>query len=155
MDCYYATSSQLVRHQSSATALAITLTLKCKHIDSHHGIVALFVPSLVRYVLQRSCLYVLFVSIVWIRCQDKFCSFVETSGNLFIFYYSENCLPLRIVWWTDDVALQPQGFMESDISYSSIQDINIISRWDAGHKFCLRLTVADGSVLLQVRMACR
>jgi len=43
----------------------------------------------------------------------------------------------------------PNGFMENVIPYSSIQDINIISRWDAGHKFCIRITVGDGSVLLQ------
>ena len=42
--------------------------------------------------------------------------------------------------------------MEQSIPYSSIQDINTISRWDAGHKFCLRITIADGSVLLQVCM---
>ncbi|ESN93743.1 hypothetical protein HELRODRAFT_88288, partial [Helobdella robusta] len=43
----------------------------------------------------------------------------------------------------------PSGFMESSIPYSSILDINVISRWDAGQKFCIRLTIADGSVLLQ------
>lgn len=40
--------------------------------------------------------------------------------------------------------------MENVISYSSIVDINNISRWDAGHKFCFRITIADGSLLLQV-----
>lgn len=45
---------------------------------------------------------------------------------------------------------QPHGFMENVISYSSIVDINNISRWDAGHKFCFRITIADGSLLLQV-----
>lgn len=43
----------------------------------------------------------------------------------------------------------PHGFMENVISYSSIVDINNISRWDAGHKFCFRITIADGSLLLQ------
>ncbi len=42
------------------------------------------------------------------------------------------------------------GFMEATIPYSSIEDVNIISRWDAGQKFCIRITVGDGSVLLQV-----
>ena len=40
--------------------------------------------------------------------------------------------------------------MELSIPYSSIEDVNIISRWDAGQKFCIRITVPDGSVLLQV-----
>ncbi|KAK2149679.1 hypothetical protein LSH36_442g03106 [Paralvinella palmiformis] len=43
----------------------------------------------------------------------------------------------------------PLGFMESPIPYSSIEDVNIISRWDAGQKFCIRITIPDGSVLLQ------
>ena len=42
--------------------------------------------------------------------------------------------------------------MESSVPYSSIEDINIISRWDAGHKFCIRLTIPEGSLLLQVNM---
>ena len=40
--------------------------------------------------------------------------------------------------------------MELPIPYSSIEDVNIISRWDAGQKFCIRITIPDGSVLLQV-----
>lgn len=40
--------------------------------------------------------------------------------------------------------------MENSIPYSSIQDINVVSRWDAGQRFCLRVTIADGSLLLQV-----
>ena len=28
-----------IKHENVATALAITSTLKCKHIDSHYGIV--------------------------------------------------------------------------------------------------------------------
>ena len=47
-------------------------------------------------------------------------------------------------------SLQPVGFMETALPYSSIEDINIISRWDAGHKFCIRLTIPEGSLLLQV-----
>ena len=45
---------------------------------------------------------------------------------------------------------QPTGFMELAVSYSSIEDVHVVSRWDAGHKFCLRITIQDGSVLLQV-----
>ena len=40
--------------------------------------------------------------------------------------------------------------METSIPYSSIQDVNEVTRWDAGHKYCLRITVSDGSVLIQV-----
>lgn len=47
----------------------------------------------------------------------------------------------------------PTGFMELPVAYSSIEDVHIISRWDAGQKFCLRITVADGSVLLQANNA--
>jgi len=43
----------------------------------------------------------------------------------------------------------PAGFMDIAIPYSSIEDVNIISRWDAGQKFCIRITIPDGSVLLQ------
>lgn len=43
----------------------------------------------------------------------------------------------------------PTGFMSSSIPYSSIEDIHTVSRWDAGHKFCIRITVQEGSVLLQ------
>ncbi|XP_029653026.1 C-Maf-inducing protein isoform X1 [Octopus sinensis] len=39
--------------------------------------------------------------------------------------------------------------MNHSIPYSSIEDIHIISRWDAGHKFCIRITIQDGSLLLQ------
>ena len=42
--------------------------------------------------------------------------------------------------------------METTVPYSIIEDINIVSRWDAGHKFCLRITIPDGSVLLQVHI---
>ena len=45
---------------------------------------------------------------------------------------------------------QPIGFMDTPVSYSVVEDINIVSRWDAGHKFCIRITIPDGSLLLQV-----
>jgi len=47
-------------------------------------------------------------------------------------------------------ALQPFGFMESPVPYWHIEDVNVISRWDAGQRFCIRITIPDGSVLLQV-----
>ena len=43
--------------------------------------------------------------------------------------------------------------MESVIPYSSIQDVNVIARWGRWGKYCLRITVNDGSVLLQVNNA--
>ncbi|ELT87321.1 hypothetical protein CAPTEDRAFT_168560 [Capitella teleta] len=46
-------------------------------------------------------------------------------------------------------SLTPTGFMDLPLLYSSIEDVNIISRWDAGQKFCIRITIGDGSVLLQ------
>ena len=48
--------------------------------------------------------------------------------------------------------LQPYGFMESAIPYWHIEDVNVISRWDAGQRFCIRITIPDGSVLLQVSL---
>ncbi|CAG5134304.1 unnamed protein product [Candidula unifasciata] len=47
----------------------------------------------------------------------------------------------------------PVGFMELAVPYSSIEDVHIVSRWDAGQKFCLRITVPDGSLLLQANNA--
>ncbi|XP_070575082.1 C-Maf-inducing protein-like isoform X2 [Ptychodera flava] len=44
---------------------------------------------------------------------------------------------------------QPIGFMECPIPYSSIADVYIVSRWDAGQKFCIRILLPTGSVLLQ------
>lgn len=39
--------------------------------------------------------------------------------------------------------------MENPIPYSCIEDVNVISRWDAGHHYCIRITLSDGSLLLQ------
>ncbi|XP_025115015.1 C-Maf-inducing protein-like isoform X2 [Pomacea canaliculata] len=47
----------------------------------------------------------------------------------------------------------PVGFMESAVPYSSIEDVHIVSRWDAGQKFCIRITIQDGSLLLQANNA--
>jgi len=54
---------------------------------------------------------------------------------------------------TEITSLTPMGFMDCPIPYASIEDINIISRWDAGQKFCIRITIPDGSVLLQAANA--
>ncbi|XP_076449363.1 C-Maf-inducing protein-like [Babylonia areolata] len=47
----------------------------------------------------------------------------------------------------------PVGFMEQTIPYSLIEDVHIVSRWDIGNKFCVRITVPDGSILLQANNA--
>ncbi|KAK7114811.1 C-Maf-inducing protein-like [Littorina saxatilis] len=47
----------------------------------------------------------------------------------------------------------PVGFMEQVVSYSNIEDVHIVSRWDIGNKFCIRITVQDGSILLQANNA--
>jgi hypothetical protein len=52
---------------------------------------------------------------------------------------------------TDIYSATPTGFMDQCIAYSSISDVHVVSRWDAGHKYCIRVTVADGSLLLQAR----
>lgn len=44
----------------------------------------------------------------------------------------------------------PNGFMEDPIAYSQLEDIYSVARWDASHKFCLRIVISDGSLLLQV-----
>lgn len=48
--------------------------------------------------------------------------------------------------------LQPTGCLEMSIPYTALQEVYIVSRWDAGHKFCIRLVVSDGSLLLQVHI---
>lgn len=45
---------------------------------------------------------------------------------------------------------QPTGMMDSSVLYSSIEDVHIVSRWNAGQKFCIRITIPDGSLLMQV-----
>ncbi|KAJ8303258.1 hypothetical protein KUTeg_019654 [Tegillarca granosa] len=50
---------------------------------------------------------------------------------------------------TDIYTLTPTSMMDSFIHYSSIEDVHIISRWDAGQKFCIRISVQDGSLLMQ------
>ena len=40
--------------------------------------------------------------------------------------------------------------MEQSVPYSNIEDVHIVSRWDIGNKFCIRITVQDGSILIQV-----
>ena len=40
--------------------------------------------------------------------------------------------------------------MEVPIAYNQIEDVYIVSRWDASQKFCIRIVIYDGSLLLQV-----
>lgn len=56
----------------------------------------------------------------------------------------------RIILGLNDIASSmASGYMETSVPYSSVEDVHIISRWDAGQKFCIRITVPDGSLLLQ------
>ncbi|XP_044289915.1 C-Maf-inducing protein isoform X2 [Varanus komodoensis] len=42
----------------------------------------------------------------------------------------------------------PTGYMENSISYSSIEDVQLLS-WENAPKYCLQLTIPGGTVLLQ------
>jgi hypothetical protein len=33
-----------------------------------------------------------------------------------------------------------------------MEEVYVVARWDVGYKFCIRIVVSDGSLLLQVRM---
>lgn len=46
--------------------------------------------------------------------------------------------------------LQPTGYMENSVSYSAIEDVQLLS-WENAPKYCLQLTIPGGTVLLQVR----
>lgn len=39
--------------------------------------------------------------------------------------------------------------------YSNLEEVYVVGRWDQGNRFCIRLVVADGSLLLQVNMRFR
>lgn len=45
------------------------------------------------------------------------------------------------------------GFMEESVPYSFIEDTYVIARWDATQKYCVRIVIPDGSLLLQVNNA--
>lgn len=61
-------------------------------------------------------------------------------------------------WWLSKlfffplsfVFLQPTGYMENSISYSAIEDVQLLS-WENAPKYCLQLTIPGGTVLLQVQ----
>ncbi|KAI3371750.1 hypothetical protein L3Q82_024304, partial [Scortum barcoo] len=44
--------------------------------------------------------------------------------------------------------LQPTGYMETSLSYSSIEDLQLLS-WDNAPKYCVQLSFPGGTVLLQ------
>uniref|UniRef100_A0A2K6CPL4 C-Maf-inducing protein n=1 Tax=Macaca nemestrina TaxID=9545 RepID=A0A2K6CPL4_MACNE len=44
--------------------------------------------------------------------------------------------------------LQPTGYMENSVSYSAIEDVQLLS-WENAPKYCLQLTIPGGTVLLQ------
>lgn len=44
---------------------------------------------------------------------------------------------------------QPTGYMETPLSYSTIEDLQLLS-WDNAPKYCVQLSVPGGTVLLQV-----
>uniref|UniRef100_A0A8C9JPV3 C-Maf inducing protein n=1 Tax=Panthera tigris altaica TaxID=74533 RepID=A0A8C9JPV3_PANTA len=43
---------------------------------------------------------------------------------------------------------QPTGYMENSVSYSAIEDVQLLS-WENAPKYCLQLTIPGGTVLLQ------
>ncbi|XP_076321319.1 C-Maf-inducing protein-like isoform X3 [Tachypleus tridentatus] len=47
----------------------------------------------------------------------------------------------------------PTGFMDSPIPYSQIEDVYSLARWDASQKYCIRIIIQNGSLLLQVNNA--
>jgi hypothetical protein len=41
--------------------------------------------------------------------------------------------------------------MYMSVPYSFMEEVYVVARWDVGYKFCIRIVVSDGSLLLQVR----
>ncbi|XP_072551124.1 C-Maf-inducing protein isoform X2 [Salminus brasiliensis] len=50
--------------------------------------------------------------------------------------------------FSDQRAVKPTGYMEAALSYSSIEDLQLLS-WDNAPKYCVQLSVPGGTVLLQ------
>ncbi|XP_045536691.1 C-Maf-inducing protein [Papilio machaon] len=51
------------------------------------------------------------------------------------------------------VSKTPSGLLERPLSYSCMQEVYCISRWDPARKYCLRIVVPHGSLLLQANDA--
>lgn len=47
----------------------------------------------------------------------------------------------------------PTGFMYISVPYSFMEEVYVVARWDVGYKFCIRIVVSDGSLLLQANNA--
>ncbi|XP_013191239.2 C-Maf-inducing protein [Amyelois transitella] len=64
-------------------------------------------------------------------------------------------------WETHTLCLQndhivsktPSGLLEHPLSYSCMQEVYCISRWDSARKYCLRIVMPNGSLLLQANDA--
>lgn len=51
------------------------------------------------------------------------------------------------------VSKTPAGLLENPLSYSCMQEVYCISRWDLARKYCLRIVMPHGSLLLQANDA--
>ncbi|KAM3967424.1 C-Maf-inducing protein [Aphomia sociella] len=51
------------------------------------------------------------------------------------------------------VSKTPSGLLEQPLSYSCMQELYCISRWDSARKYCLRIVMPLGSLLLQANDA--
>uniref|UniRef100_A0A8C3IIY4 C-Maf-inducing protein n=1 Tax=Chrysemys picta bellii TaxID=8478 RepID=A0A8C3IIY4_CHRPI len=49
------------------------------------------------------------------------------------------------------ISSKPTGYMENSISYSAIEDVQLLS-WENAPKYCLQLTIPGGTVLLQKKI---
>ncbi|XP_041975811.1 C-Maf-inducing protein-like [Aricia agestis] len=51
------------------------------------------------------------------------------------------------------VSKTPSGLLENPLTYSNMQEVYCISRWDLARKYCLRIVMSNGSLLLQANDA--
>ncbi|CAH0592474.1 unnamed protein product [Chrysodeixis includens] len=51
------------------------------------------------------------------------------------------------------ISKTPSGLLENPLSYSCMQEVYCISRWDPARKYCLRIVMPHGSLLLQANDA--
>lgn len=76
----------------------------------------------------------------------------------FFFYTAITCISKTFYLLLEGVVvnnltvLQPMGLLDMSIPYTALQEVYVVSRWDASHKFCIRLVVPNGSILLQVHV---
>ncbi|KAK0181549.1 hypothetical protein PV327_003825 [Microctonus hyperodae] len=58
--------------------------------------------------------------------------------------------------YLNDACLSPKsltGFLQQPIPYSSMTEVYAVARWDPTYKYCLRIVLTDGSLLLQASNA--